>query len=69
MGKIIQILSLWAVIGYFAILIFPKPRNKPIALLQLLIAGPLGWIIFIPVSICTLKGITHRGRGQSKWIR
>ena len=51
MGELIKFFSIWAVLGYFIVLTLPKPKNKVIALFQLLIAGPLCWMIFIPASL------------------
>ncbi len=46
-----NILCKWALIGYFLVLILPMPRNKKIAIIQLIIAGPLCWVIFISMAI------------------
>jgi hypothetical protein len=51
MEELIRFFATWAVIGYFVIMVFPKPKNKPAAFFQLLISGPLCWLIFIPASL------------------
>lgn len=44
-------LVFWTCIGYFIIMFMPMPQSKPAAFFQLLIAGPLGWGLFIVFSI------------------
>lgn len=55
-------LAAWAVVGYFAVLATRKPKTKRQAFAQLALAGPLGWILFIPISA---RVLWHRWRGAT----
>jgi len=50
-----SIMAWWGIIGYFATLIMPKPKSKQHALVMLLASGPIGWLIFIPISINVIR--------------
>ena len=51
MDIVLRLFCLWGVVGYFLILLFPNAKNKKQAITQLIISGPIGWAIFIPISI------------------
>ena len=55
MEKVLGLMAWWGIIGYFATAIMPKPRNKLHALVLLIASGPIGWIIFIPISIRVIR--------------
>lgn len=48
---VLTMLCQWAVIGFFLLMLFPKPENRRQAWGQLLVAGPIGWILFILISL------------------
>lgn len=51
MLKVIQLMSLWSVVGYFFLCFCSKPKNKIEAIYLLFMAGPLAWLVMIPVSL------------------
>lgn len=55
MDIILPILYFWSIFGFFAVISFNKPKTKKSAIIQLIIGGPICWIIFIPISINVIQ--------------
>ena len=45
--SILALLALWGIIGYFlAPIMLPKPKTRKEGIVQLIISGPIFWLIF-----------------------
>ena len=41
----------WAIVGYFFVVMLRKPKDRRAAFLQLLVSGPIGWVVFAIITL------------------
>ena len=51
MSDITLVLIIWAIVGFLLVPIFNSPKNKAAAWWQLLVSGPVGWVVFLYINI------------------
>lgn len=51
MDPIQAILIFWSVLGVILVYMFREPESKEQALVQVVVSGPIGWTLFIVLSV------------------